>query len=717
MEGADDLLPAPWIGAVCVEVAGSIARGDAPCQGSQYATVRVRVGGRASSKNAKVDEGMGRDIENRSTARNDAPTNQDALHIDSYIKVLGEFLASCDTPMTVAIQGDWGSGKTSLMGMVKADLENERCKVITFNTWQYSQFQMGDDLVLALMEHLIESIGQGDESDAYEVRARRAGLRSALRSIVGAVGNTALDEFGKVVPFGTVAVKAGREMVRSGIDAYGDEKNAAFQAPVYRGRTASIEGLRASLEDYVKAALAEDGRYERFVIMIDDLDRLPPGRAVEVMEALKIFLDVQRCVYVLAIDFDVVKEGVRHKFGDQFDERKAVAFFDKIIQVPFHMPLAAYKVDGFLLESLSLGRDVELEAGNQYVELAKSSVGTNPRSLKRLANTFHLLRGLDLAGGQSDGSGVSVPPLHLFASLCMQSAMPLYYRDFVARILPLLGEGVEDQQAKLSDFIDQQVAGFTPVTTTFESGTTSSSAGRDADSVNGDADAPGSRDRELRGGTLGSQYGLSDPEAAGFAGFIDSFRQIFAADPDSQDDLNAASLDLALRRAAVTSVGGNGGKGDQGTAMTYGPEAVFGRLREMGIAGAIPLATLDVLINALGKRLPSEHFDVGLSSDGKRVSLYVDGTAHTRGTMAEIAMGKTVLSVRFAAKYLPQDTVDRWKAAAEAHFDIAENPTVGFQLVLKRIRTMTPEQLDVLVGWLIESHALTRQKFFGSSDR
>ena len=53
------------------------------------------------------------------------------------------------------------------------------------------------------------------------------------------------------------------------------------------------------------------------------------------MEIVKLFLDVPKCVFILAIDYDVVIEGVRRKYGNDFSKEKGKDFFDKIIQVPF----------------------------------------------------------------------------------------------------------------------------------------------------------------------------------------------------------------------------------------------------------------------------------------------------------------------------------------------------------------------------------------------
>ena len=43
------------------------------------------------------------------------------VNLFSYSDALKEFIQTCDTPMTVGLQGDWGSGKTSMMNMLRGD--------------------------------------------------------------------------------------------------------------------------------------------------------------------------------------------------------------------------------------------------------------------------------------------------------------------------------------------------------------------------------------------------------------------------------------------------------------------------------------------------------------------------------------------------------------------------------------------------------------------
>ena len=95
----------------------------------------------------------------------DIPTVKDEFMIDKYILGLSNFITGCETPLTLAIQGDWGTGKTSIMYQVEEKLKEKsssnskrKIKTIFFNTWQYSQFDMDKDLAVTLITDLIDEL-------------------------------------------------------------------------------------------------------------------------------------------------------------------------------------------------------------------------------------------------------------------------------------------------------------------------------------------------------------------------------------------------------------------------------------------------------------------------------------------------------------------------------------------------------------------------------
>ena len=190
---------------------------------------------------------------------------------------------------------------------------------------------------------------------------------------------------------------------------------------------------------------------------MDDLDRLQPEKAVELLEVLKVFLDCENCVYILAVDYEVVTQGIKKKFGDFVGEQKGKSFFDKIIQLPFKMPVAQYDISkyvGDMLVKMNIEADENLVA--DYVSLISLSVGCNPRSMKRLFNTY-LLLDIILKGKFSKAEKDRVNLL-LFAIICMQTEFENLYRYIVssrdvidADLLVSLADGITSNDEIIAD--------------------------------------------------------------------------------------------------------------------------------------------------------------------------------------------------------------------------------------------------------------------------
>ncbi len=314
---------------------------------------------------------------------------EDVLGVQKYIDGLSGFIRSCDTPLTIAIQGDWGSGKTSFMNMIRQQVGDVVVSV-WFNTWQFSQFNLGNLLTINLLTALVDTLNKG-ENEASKVKECIGHIMTAGLKL----GN------------GVLSDKLGLDI----IDATKSNENLVE----------TIARLKGEFQKCVDCAL-EKKKKDRLVVFIDDLDRLPPQRAVEVLEILKIFLDCEKCVFVLAIDYAVVCRGISLKYGEDFNEKKGRSFFDKIIQVPFKMPIAHYEIERYIEKAI---RDMDFDTRylHAYIEMVTCSIGYNPRSMKRLLNSFLLITMIYQDSNMNDPE----KQVMLFAVLCLQmSYEPLY---------------------------------------------------------------------------------------------------------------------------------------------------------------------------------------------------------------------------------------------------------------------------------------------------
>lgn len=343
-------------------------------------------------------------------------TQEDLFGIQVYQNALIRYIKLTDTPITIALQGEWGSGKTSLMNLLKynlCDIDGSMYFPIWINTWQYSLMKTPGHTIISILDGIINQIGALNPSKQKwtESRKKISGIFKKMATV------------GTKIAAGTVGIDG--DVVDDIFDG-GDSSDS------------DIVQLKEEISGMIEQILAENPSKQGFTFYIDDLDRIDPPVAVEILELLKNIFDLEHCVFVLAIDYDVVIKGLKPKFGEltERNEREFRSFFDKIIQLPFSMPVASYNVDAFLVDALSKIeffspeelKDVSL--AETLSEITRLSVGTNPRSLKRLTNTLALISIIyEEQKGEGANAGSLTEKLINYALVCIQIAYPYIYNQ------------------------------------------------------------------------------------------------------------------------------------------------------------------------------------------------------------------------------------------------------------------------------------------------
>ena len=333
--------------------------------------------------------------------------NENILGIEHYADALARFIKESATPLTIGMQGEWGTGKTSLMYLVKEVLDTENIATSWVNTWEYSLFKGPAETTPAVLNALLQNLVETCKKLGYWSRDQKYS-EIKDRMIKGA----------KIL--GVLAAKvAVRSTTGTDIDIDTSEQTLSV-----------IAELKKEIGKIVDLILNDEKNpLNKVVFFVDDLDRIDPPTAIEVLEALKNIFDINSCVFILAIDYEVVIKGLEKKFGKKTEqnEREFRSFFDKIIQVPFSMPTSAYNVDNLLKQKLNdLGLVPDKEFESDYVQIVKLTVGFNPRSIKRYINSFSLLKKIKSLG-ESEKEG-SLSDFCLFALLGIQISYPKIYR-------------------------------------------------------------------------------------------------------------------------------------------------------------------------------------------------------------------------------------------------------------------------------------------------
>ena len=378
-------------------------------------------------------------------AINDSPSDRDSIGFTPYVQALSRMIIhpKTMTPLTIGIMGPWGSGKTSFMKQVKANIKSldKNVKHVEFNAWKY---EVQEKLWAAFLQKIVLQI----ENDLCWGQKKRLKIRSIWKklNIFALLWNFVLtaalfifafyifQRFNVelkwsliiLIPFGALAVFLNpltdlwkKWKMPLGIDI----AEMFSENHIAENITNFIEfesDLNRILDQYI-------GNKGRLVIYIDDLDRCSPNKVVDVLETINVFLDTDRCIFLLGLDQPKVVMAINVKFKDHIElmDKSNIyiksrndfgeGFLEKIIQVPIYVPkLGKEYIDDFLegyfdhkeiytekegqkkkFSNLDELKDIEMSAEAEIV--LKNSVGlidSNPRSIKKYMNIFryvHLL--------------------------------------------------------------------------------------------------------------------------------------------------------------------------------------------------------------------------------------------------------------------------------------------------------------------------------------
>ncbi|MCX7856246.1 MAG: KAP family NTPase, partial [Anaerolineae bacterium] len=214
-----------------------------------------------------------------------------------------------------------------------------------------------------------------------------------------------------------------------------------------RARTARLEQLismeqfEATFQQVLRDILGSEGR---LVVFVDDLDRCLPEKAVEVLEAIKLFLEVEGTVFVLGLDREVICRGIEVYYRRQGSEVPISGddYLEKFIQIPFHLPpLDAEDLERLLEAAERSAQEPEWVDLEQYTEARRideavrrilaRGVGPNPRQAKRALNAFRLLQAVALAR-EARGTLPPETPWPILAKIVvLQTQYPEVYRHWL----------------------------------------------------------------------------------------------------------------------------------------------------------------------------------------------------------------------------------------------------------------------------------------------
>lgn len=321
---------------------------------------------------------------------------KDLIGYDAYRDGLVEVIRSVESKgsFTIGIYGQWGTGKTSILKQIKAAFDNPISKddkpvlTVWFNPWQ---FVADEHLIIPFFHTLIASLEKINTKSTTEKTNQLGNFLKKIAPVPLALVYGM--EVGLKIPY----LLDTKFLASKTID-YVEEKKDLFDKKNEQKDETAIQTAAKDYEStyYNLIKTLQDASAEldlKIVVFIDDLDRCLPEKAVQLLEGLKVLMDLPNFVFVLGVAKEVIERGIRVRYrelyllGDQANDLRdiQIEYLDKIIQFPFTLP--APNTDK-LKENILSPHIQELEVSEESVDLIHEVLGSNPRTLKRFINTI-----------------------------------------------------------------------------------------------------------------------------------------------------------------------------------------------------------------------------------------------------------------------------------------------------------------------------------------
>jgi hypothetical protein len=228
-----------------------------------------------------------------------------------YAEILTQIVGSYEQGCVLAIDGQWGSGKTTFMSMWKQMLENSGFKALYFNVWEHDF--MSDPLI-GLVAELQSQLGEGSGDNLEKVMQAGAGVMSAI------VKHAAKKYIGEE------ATELVEGIINSSVKIFKKEISE------YNEQCKSIDNFREALSAFV----ADYSKEKPLVFIVDELDRCNPSYAVKVLERIKHLFTIPNVVFVLSIDKKQLCCSIKGYYGSESID--ADDYLRRFIDIEYLLP-------------------------------------------------------------------------------------------------------------------------------------------------------------------------------------------------------------------------------------------------------------------------------------------------------------------------------------------------------------------------------------------
>jgi predicted KAP-like P-loop ATPase len=289
----------------------------------------------------------------------------DLFGFDQFAQIVAQSIARLEAGngTVLAVNGPWGSGKSSVVNLVKHHLgqgiTSHSLVVMDFRCWW---FRGEEALALAFFRDLYAKVG--------------ASLGRRFKK--------------SVKKFGSKILKAG-SAASAGADLAGASGAGALASGVMDWLSGLFDGSETVDDLYQEIVSILQAQDRKFLIVIDDIDRLTPDEAMQMFRLIKSVGGLPNVIYLLVYDRQLAEATVANAFPSEGPH-----YLEKIVQASFDVPvLGGTELSQQLLASIAtitgaMDKIDTVEFMNIFYDVVDPLV-QRPRDMARLCNALALV--------------------------------------------------------------------------------------------------------------------------------------------------------------------------------------------------------------------------------------------------------------------------------------------------------------------------------------
>ncbi|WP_165044001.1 P-loop NTPase fold protein [Dysgonomonas sp. ZJ709] len=238
-------------------------------------------------------------------------------------KILTDIVNSYKDGFVLAINNEWGTGKTTFVKMWQQYLDNNDYNTLYFNAWEND---FDSNPLVAIMSELKTLTNPSNDKFFKSVLQKGAMLsKNILPALLKAIAQKYI-ETDTIINAIENTTKGVTEILEEEIKEYTNKKQ-------------SVKEFRDELEKFV----AKTDSDKPIVFIIDELDRCRPNYAVEVLEQMKHFFSVKGIVFVLSIDKIQLGHAIKGVYGNE--NINSEEYLRRFIDLEYSIPIPS--IDNF----------------------------------------------------------------------------------------------------------------------------------------------------------------------------------------------------------------------------------------------------------------------------------------------------------------------------------------------------------------------------------